>query len=269
MKPSSLKKFTLNVILYNLLILLLLPLFMLILHSFGRGWSYPSIIPKAFTLRGILTIFHGESLKIILSSVLISLIVTIVTIILSILTARALALYNFKGKSFINILVLSPLIIPTTSVAMGLHILFIRLGLTNNIFGVILIHIIPCLPYGVRLMVEVMEIVGLSLEHQGRILGASPFKAFTKITLPLISPGIISASSLVFIVSFSQYFLTFLIGGGSVITLPIVMVPYIQSGDRTLASSYSLVFILTSLLVVFLMEKSIKNHYKSTGNFYV
>lgn len=269
MNHSLIKRFTLDMILYGFLLLFLLPLFLLILHSLGSSWPYPSIFPQKLTLRGINAIFHGGSLRVIINSVLISLSVTLLTIILSILTARALALYDFKGKAFVNMLVLSPLIIPTTSVAMGLHVLFIRLGLTNNIFGVILIQLIPCIPYGVRLMVEVMEIVGVSLENQGRILGASPLEAFTKITLPLISPGIISASSLVFVVSFSQYFLTFLIGGGSVITLPIVMVPYIQSGDRTLACSYSIVFIVTSLIIVFFMEKSIRKYYKASGNFYI
>ncbi len=62
-----------------------------------------------------------------------------------------------------------------------------------------------------------------------------------------------------FVISFSQYFLTFLIGGGHVITYPIVMFPFIQSGDRTIASSFSLIFIVTSLIYLLIINKCIKS----------
>ena len=64
-----------------------------------------------------------------------------------------------------------------------------------------------------------------------------------------------------FIISFSQYFLTLIIGGGNVITYPLVMFPYIQSGDRTLSSLYSIVFIIISLIRVVLIEKSLESYY--------
>jgi putative spermidine/putrescine transport system permease protein len=57
-----------------------------------------------------------------------------------------------------------------------------------------------------------------------------------------------------YIISFSQYFLTLLIGGGSVKTLAVVMVPLIYGGDRTIASAYALLFTLSSLIVFGLFE---------------
>ena len=107
------------------------------------------------------------------------------------------------------------------------------------------------------------------MEQQARVLGATPTQTFFQITLPLIAPGLISAGSLVFIVSFSQYFLTFLIGGGRVITLPIVMFPYIESSNHILASAYSTVFVITTFSILLIMEKIIKSRYHSEGHFYL
>jgi putative spermidine/putrescine transport system permease protein len=101
------------------------------------------------------------------------------------------------------------------------------------------------------------------------VLGANSIQTFFHITLPIITPGVISAASMVFIVSSSQYFLTFLIGGGKVKTLSLVMFPYIKSGDRMMASAYSVVFSITTLGVLLLMESAIKKKYKNKTDLFV
>jgi len=132
-----------------------------------------------------------------------------------------------------------------------------------------LVHLIPCIPYGVRILTNVFEVIGESMEMQARVLGANQLQTFLSITLPLIAPGLISAGSLVFIVSFSQYFSTFLIGGGKIITFSMLMFPYIQSGDRMMASVYSIVFIMTALTFLLIVEKTVKMYYKAENYFYL
>ena len=190
-------------------------------------------------------------------------IIVIITILISVPAAKAVALYEFKGKKLFELLVLSPIIIPMISIAMGIHITFIKLKLANNLLGVIIINIIPCIPYAVRIIGDVYKLVGDRLELQAEILGASKFNIFRYITLPLILPGIIGASSMCFIISFSQYFLTMLIGGGRVITYPMIMFPYIQSGDRNISALYSIVFLVVSIIVLILIEGKIKKYYKN------
>ena len=60
--------------------------------------------------------------------------------------------------------------------------------------------------------------------------------------------------SMAFIISYSQYFTTLLVGGGRVRTLALVLVPYIQSGDRSLSAVYAAVFVLSAVLVFALFE---------------
>ena len=60
--------------------------------------------------------------------------------------------------------------------------------------------------------------------------------------------------SMGFILSYSQYFTTLMVGGGRVKTIALVLVPYIQSGDRSLSSVYSTSFVGSALLVFFIFE---------------
>jgi putative spermidine/putrescine transport system permease protein len=111
--------------------------------------------------------------------------------------------------------------------------------------------------------------MGNKMEAQAQVLGANMWQRFIHITLPLIYPGIFSAGIMVFIVSFSQYFLTFLIGGGQVVTFPMVLFPLVNSGDRMLAAVYSLVFIGAALLFTIIMEQVFKSGEEREDHFYL
>ncbi|MGL4913474.1 MAG: ABC transporter permease [Romboutsia sp.] len=250
-----------KIILNSAIAMLIFPLTILIIWSFTNSWHWPNILPKEYSLRGVEYLITIHSIKAIINSIMISIIVVFITILISLPASRAISLYDFKGKKFCELLIMSPIIIPTVSIAMGIHIVFIKLGIANTIVGVVLVNILPCIPYAVRILSDVYNIMGDKLETQAKVLGASKFNTFRYITLPLIMPGIISASSMCFIISFGQYFLTYLIGGGVVVTYPMIMFPYIQSGDRTIASLYSLIFLIISMIVLFILEKKIKSYY--------
>lgn len=139
------KKVISNIIIYGFAFFFLFPIIILCLWSFAKNWSWPLVIPKEFGLRGLKYALDPKSqnFNILFKSIGISTIVTFVTIIISIPAAKALGIYNFKGKNFIKILIFSPIIVPGVSVALGIHVSFLKLGLANTILGVIIIHLIP------------------------------------------------------------------------------------------------------------------------------
>ncbi|MBB6445596.1 ABC transporter permease [Bacillus benzoevorans] len=244
--------------------ILLLPLAVIIIWSFARNWPWPKIFPSDFGMRGweYFIAPSSKSIQVLLFSLGLSFIVTLAVLVITIPAAKALALYQFRGKRLIEILTFAPIIVPTVAVAMGIHVQFIRMGLANTLIGVVLIHLIPCIPYTVRILKSVFELVGEKMELQARVLGAGKIQTYVYVTLPMILPGIISAGSMAFIVSFSQYFLTFLIGGGKIITFSMLMFPFVQSGDRMLGSVYSVVFILTAFIFLMIIEKLTSRFYK-------
>lgn len=264
-------KYLINTLTLIISFLFVLPIIILMLWSISGQWSWPELMPQKYSLRAFKYIlsFEGGFLGTVLYSIFLSLIVTIASIILSLPAAKALAVYDFKGKKLIEMLILTPLIVPTITVTTGIHVFFIKLGLSNTFLGVVLIHLFPCLPYGIRILRNVYEIIGNKYELQSRVLGASRLKTLFHVTLPVLTPGILSASTLIFVVSFSQYISTLIIGGGSIITLSIIMFPFIQGGDRTMTAAFSMIFILTTFGFLLILEKTIKSYYKIEEHLYV
>lgn len=241
-----------------------LPLFIILIWSFARNWPWPDILPQSWGLRGWSYFFNplSKSIPTLLFSIILSTVVSFITLVITIPAAKSLALYKFKGKRLIELLIFAPVIIPTVAVAMGVHMQFIQWGLADTFIGVVLIQLIPCIPYSVRILKNVFEILGEDMELQAKVLGANLYQVFRFVTFPRILPGIISAGGMTFIISFTQYFLTFLIGGGQIVTFSMQMFPYIQSGDRMMGAVYSVVFICTTFVFLMLVERTMNRFYR-------
>ncbi len=252
---------------FLLLAAILVPAVSLFLWVFTERWAWPDLVPQVFSKRAILEAAgrKKELLQIVGSSVLISTVVAALSAVIGIMTARAILLYRFPGKELMYFFTILPFMVPATVFAMGIQVTFIKMGLNNRMTGVILAHLICSLPYAVRLIMDGTAAAGSSLEEQARVLGASPFQAFYKTTLPMLMPVILSAVSMSYIVSFSQYFLTLLIGGGKVQTFAVIMVPYLQSGNRNIACIYSALFLGVTLLVFGMFEGAAGHWIKNGG----
>lgn len=259
MKSTSSNKL-LKFYLYLVLFIILAPIIILFIWTFTNQWPWPNLLPEAYSLRAIKDLLapHTQIFSTLFSSMLLSLTVAILSAIIATMTARALVLYNFKGKGLIDLLSMAPMLVPGTVFAMGIHVIFIRMSLADTVLGVIIVHLIYTLPYSVNIMKNLTESIGKQMEVQGYVLGASPWKSFIYITLPLLRPGILASISMAYITSISQYFMTLLIGGGKVRTISVIMVPFIAKGDRPIASAYALVFILSTLLVFIIINKIVK-----------
>lgn len=242
---------------------IIVPIITMIIWSFINNYRWPDIIPSGFGLRGWKYVLQNNSRVIdsLKNSIFISLMTTIITILISIPCAKALAFEDFKGKRLVEILVFSPVIIPAVSIGMGMNIQFIKLGIARTYTGIILVSIVPCIPYAVNMIKDIFIITSKGYIEQAYVLGASKLDVIKNISLPMIMPGIISAAIMCYIVSFSQYFLVYLIGGGKIITFTMDMFPFIQSGDRTMGSVYGIIFILSTIFLLAIMEFILKRIY--------
>ena len=160
-----------------------------------------------------------------------------------------------------------PIIVPTLVVAMGIQIVFIRYGLADTFAGVALVHLVPALPYFVLVMASVFANYSVELEETARTLGANPLRTFWYITLPAIFPGLVVASLFTFLVSWSQYITTLLIGGGRIITLPMVLFPFISGASHARAAAISIVFILPAILVLILTSRTLSKEAGAVSGF--
>lgn len=224
-----------------------LPFIPLLLWSVSEKWFYPAPLPLDFGLRAFDYIFKTASSQImhgLVTSGLLATVTAIVSLVLGIPAGRALALYSFKGKKLVTLLMTLPIIVPPLSVAMGLHLWFIQLNLIETFWGVVLIHLTFCLPYTIFVIWGVFSDYDPEIEEQAISLGCTGLSLITKVMVPIILPGITVSALFSFLLSWSQYLSTLIIGGGKMLTLPILLFSLMDSGDRPVAAAVSLLFII-------------------------
>ncbi|MDR3037388.1 MAG: ABC transporter permease subunit [Coriobacteriales bacterium] len=253
------------------LVLVLLPLSVVAIWAFSASWPWPELLPQTFSIKGFTEIFRpSNDLPGVLGvSIFIALASAALATLVAALAARAVVHFDFVGKEVFKFATLLPFIIPSVVFAMGIQIAFIRMGLARTVLGVVIAHAIVSLPYAYAIMSDVTAAMGAKLEDAARTLGANKRQMLLQVTLPSLLPGLISSMSMSYILSFSQYFLTLLIGGGTVRTFMVSMFPFLTSGDRTVANAYGLVFLVVTFCVFLLFELLLKRFgYSSKQSFF-
>jgi putative spermidine/putrescine transport system permease protein len=235
-----------------LTVVLLLPLVPLVIWAFSQRWLFPAVLPTEWGLRAWRYLLHPNTrvLAAFANSLIVALIVTGLSILIALPAARVLGLAHFRGKALVEFLVLAPTVVPAFAAAMCIQVLFIRYGLADTVAGVVMAHLIPVLPYAVLILAGIFANFDPDYEQQARVLGAGGWTIFWRVTLPAILPGVIVAALFAFLISWGQYLLTLLIGGGQVITLPVLLLAFANSGDYAITAALSLVFIAPAVLAL-------------------
>lgn len=250
-------------------LIVLAPLIPQIIWSFAFRWYFPSLLPSEWSLKAWVYTFSSASRvgEGFFNSLVIALIVSLLSILVGLPAARAIALYQFRGKALIEWLLMVPIIVPGIVAVMGIHVMFIHYRLHDSYLGVVLIHLIPCVPYMVLVMASVFSNYGTELEDTARSLGASPLRVFWHVTLPGILPGLLVSTMFTFLISWSQYVTTVLIGGGRIITLPMVLFPFISGSNESNAAAISLIFVAPAILVLILTSRQLSKESAVMGGF--
>jgi putative spermidine/putrescine transport system permease protein len=134
----------------------------------------------------------------------------------------------------------------------------ISLGLTDapaplmyNTFGVVVALVHIYVPFMVLTVTGVIGKIDISLEEAARSLGATTFRTFVEVTLPLSMPGILAGSLLVFSLAISSYVTPILMGGFSILTLPILIYQQLSGVfNFAFAAALSFLLLLVSLVIV-------------------
>jgi putative spermidine/putrescine transport system permease protein len=250
-------------IIASIMVLVILPFLQLVLWSVSARWFYPHLLPEDWGLRAWQYVFGTAGSQVmqgIGQSIGVAAVTAAISVLIGYPAGRVLGLYDFKGKDLVSVLLTLPIIVPPLSVAMGLHLWFIRLGLAETFAGVILVHLTVCLPYSVFVMWGVFSNYNPEFEDQARSLGASATWVAARVMLPLTLPGMVVAALFSFLLSWSQYLSTLIIGGGKVTTLPILLFALMGSGDRPVAAAVSLVFVLPAFAALLLSAKYLGRH---------
>jgi putative spermidine/putrescine transport system permease protein len=222
--------------------LLLAPFAPLVLASFAEGYFHPQVFPERWSTRAwsIVLASDGGAWRALRETVVIASAVTAVSLVLAVPAGRVLGTHHLRGRTVIELLLLAPVLVPSIAVAIGIHVVFIRLGLDGGLLGVVLVHLIPATPYVALLSAGVFANLDTDQEAQARSLGAGRLQVLLHVTTPLVAPGLAIAALFGFLVSWGQYTLTLVIGGGQVVTLPILLFASASGGDASVTAATAL-----------------------------
>ncbi|MCR9136634.1 MAG: ABC transporter permease [Alphaproteobacteria bacterium] len=232
---------------------LLGPILIVVVSSFTSA-SYLTFPPTEYSVRWYAEVFSlSWFTRSIVSSFVIAIIATAISAVVGILVARALARGTFKAKALVELVVLTPLLLPVIVLGFALFNILVYFALEgNNFVNLIGGHVLITVPFVVRSVWSAMAGTDISLEEASLGLGAPPFVTFMNVVLPMARPGIVSGGILAFTYSFNDVSLSIFLTGPSATTLPVQMMSHIEySADPTPAAISTIM--LTITLVIFVI----------------
>ncbi len=234
------------------------PVTLLYIFSFNEGSvvAFPFV---GFSLNWYETAFTNRGLLLsIRTSATIALMSSTASIVVGLLMAIPLARRKFKAKTPIMALVLSPLVVPHLVFGVALLITFRSVDVLTNGFlefplslpAVAIGHVVVLMPLIVLILIPRLQRIDAHLEEAAQDLGASGWRTFRTIILPLIAPALAAAYVISFIISFNEYAVAVFVSG-PVTTFPIFVLAELQVPVRVpQIIAISVVVVTLSLLVV-------------------
>jgi putative spermidine/putrescine transport system permease protein len=179
--------------------------------------------------------------------------VAILSTSLGVAAAIGLARGRIVAGAALRSLILSPLVVPVIILAVGLYYLYAFLHVNNTLTGLVLGHVVLTLPYAVVVVSASLEELDRTLEQAALGLGATPWKAFRRVTLPLIAPAVAVAFLFAFLTSFDEVVLAVFVTGPETTTLPRKMWEGIRFELNPTIAAVSTLLIVVSWSVMLLV----------------
>ena len=217
----------------------------------------PTLIPKEPHLRNYIRLFaEFDFAHHFFNSALIAVVHTASHLFLASLAGFAFAKYTFPLKNFLFMILLGSMMVPLYTIFIPLFVLVIRLGLVNSYAGVILPGVAGA--FGIFFMKQSMEAVPNELLDSARIDGATEFRIYWQIALPLVRPALAVLAVLAFMTSWNDFVWPLVVlRSRELQTLPVVMAGMrnMYRNEHGVVMAASLLSTLPILLLFLALQK--------------
>ena len=188
------------------------------------------------------------------NSFVIAISATVIATTLGTLASVGLTQRNLPGRALITAILVSPMIVPIVIVAVGVYFFYSTLGVANGLIGIILAHAVLGTPFVVITVCATLAGFDQALFRAARSLGASPWTAFRKITLPIIWPGVFSGALFAFATSFDEVVVVLFLGSVEQRTIPRQMWTGLREQLSPTILAAAVVLILISVTMLLTLE---------------
>jgi putative spermidine/putrescine transport system permease protein len=183
-------------------------------------------------------------------SLVIAVLVSVAATVIGGLAAVGLVRFLARGRTLVETLFLTPIVVPEILLGAALFLYYSRLKWETSLAGLVLGHLVIAIPYVVRTVSAGLAGVDRTLEEAAMSLGASRIQAIVKDTLPLMRSSLVSGAIFAFIVSFSDINIALFVSGPETVTLPVHIFSQIMwQADPTIAAASTLQILLIAVLL--------------------
>lgn len=241
----------LNVLLGVVLVGMLFPFAWMILTAFRNQAQNTSPVPVWLfvpTLENFQAVIVGQNfLKFTTNSFIVAAAATGLGLVLGLPAAYAIARFRLRGLAA---WVLVSRIIPYITFLLPWFLVFTQLRLTGTYAALILTHLIITLPMIVWVMIAFFEDIPVELEEAALVDGLTRFGAFQRIAVPLVAPGVATATILSFIYSWNQFLFSLILAGPDTKTVPVAVFNFISYGSINFGGIAAAAVLITLPVVV-------------------
>jgi spermidine/putrescine transport system permease protein len=237
-----------------MMLFLFAPILVLIVFSFNESKS--RALFTGFTFKWYIELFQNETIISALWGSL-SMAFCAATIAAIVGTAAAVGIHRIRRKSvrslIMNVTYL-PVLNPEIVTGISMMLLFVYF---KNLFGmklgfgtVLIAHVTFCLPYAILNVLPKLRQMDPSLYEAAQDLGCTPVRAFIKVVVPEIMPGIISGYLMSFTFSLDDFIITYFTSGSGFTSLPLVIYSMVRKKVNPQINALSAIIFVVVLLML-------------------
>jgi putative thiamine transport system permease protein len=215
---------------------------LLIFMSFAQNWPFPNLIPTA-SARAWMQMFQNPTALI--TSIALAIITSLSALALIILWLETMPQKSDRISVLLSLAILG---LPAILVGLGQYRAFLNFGLTGNMTGLFLAHLMPVTAYMIIVLTSPYRALDQRYSATASSFGKSHIEFLRQIKLPLLKAPIFAALAVGFAVSFGQYIPAQLIAAGRYSTLPVEAVTLTSGTNRPLSAAFALLLLLPPLV---------------------
>ncbi|WP_435348502.1 ABC transporter permease [Haloarchaeobius sp. HRN-SO-5] len=234
-------------------VLMLLPLVVIVINSFNpsRLGNFP---PSSLSLTWYEALLSDtRMLRALWNSLQVGIAAAFGAGLVGTLTAMGFVRNDFRMQDALVIVLLSPLLIPPIIVGVAATIFFSQIGISRSLGWLIVMHTLLGLPYAFLIIRSQLYLFDETLEEAAQTLGADRVTTFREVTLPLISPSIITAMVIVFVISFGEFTATQFWVKRTTTTVPVVIFSMLRTSISPQIDALATVMLVVTIAVPLLV----------------
>lgn len=230
---------------------MLVPLAVVVASSFSAS-EFLVFPPRGWSLRWYAEIFSSRAyVDAAWFSLRLATVVTLLSVALGAAAAIAITRHAVPGSEALTGFFLSPLVVPTILLGVGLLMASSRLAGGPGFWTLVAGHVVVTLPYVVRTVAAVLARADRSVEEAARTMGAPWWRRYWHVVLPQARPGIAAGAFFAFNVSFDEAVVALFLRAPGTETLPLLIYSKLEfSPDPSVAAAATLMILMTALLMV-------------------